>query len=83
MLDGHHVMRAALGDQVIRVGALSVRSVGGDHRAGQVDAVQQGGEHRDLVRFRLHVHLSQDHAMSVIQGSQQMPARAAGHARSA
>jgi hypothetical protein len=33
-LDGDHVMRAALGDQVIRVGALGVQSVGGDHRAG-------------------------------------------------
>jgi hypothetical protein len=26
-LDGDHVMRAALGDQVIRVGALGVQSV--------------------------------------------------------
>ena len=82
-LDGEQVMRAALGDQVLGVGALGVQSVCGDHRPGQVDAVQQGGEHRDLVRFRLHVHLSQDHAVSVIERGQQMPARTAGHARSA
>ena len=82
MLDRDHVMRAAPGDQVLRMGALSVHRVRSDHRAGQVDAVQQGGKHRDLVRFRLDVHLSQDHAMSVIQGGQQMPARPAGQPRS-
>jgi hypothetical protein len=32
----------------------------------------------DLVRFRFHVHLSQDRAMSVIERGQQMPARTAG-----
>ena len=83
MLDGEQVVRAALGDQVLGVGALGVHGVRGDHRPGQVDAVQQGGEHRDLVRFGLDVDLSQDHAVSVIERGQQMPARTAGHARSA
>jgi hypothetical protein len=34
MLDGDHVMRAAPGDQVLRMGALSVHRVRSDHRAG-------------------------------------------------
>ena len=77
-LDREQVMRAALGDQVLRVAALGVHGVRGDHRPGHADVVRQGGEHGDLVRFRLHVHLSQDRAMSVIERGQQMPARTAG-----
>jgi hypothetical protein len=75
MLDRDQVMRAALGNQVLCMSALGMHGIRGDHSSGQVDAVQQGGEHRDLVRFRLDVRLSQDDAMSVIERGQQMPAR--------
>jgi hypothetical protein len=57
---------------------LGVHGVRGDHSPGHADVVQQGGEHGDLVRFRLHVHPSQDRAMSVIERGQQMPAGTAG-----
>ncbi len=80
MLDGDQVVRAALGDQAVGVSALGVQCVCRDHRSGQVDAVQQGGEHRDLVCLGLDVGLSQDHAVPVIQGGQQMPARTTGRA---
>ena len=58
MLDGNEVMRAALGDQVLGVRPLSVQCVRRDHRSGQVDAVQQSREHRDLVRLGLDVGLA-------------------------
>jgi len=78
MLDGDQVMRAALGDQVLGVGALGMQRVRRDHRPGQVNAVQHSGEQRDLVSLGLDVHLAQDHAVPVIKGGQQMTARAAG-----
>jgi len=80
MLDGDQVVRAAPASQVFGVGALGMQGVGGDHGPGQVDAVQQGGEHRDLVRLGLDVGLAQDHAVLVIEGGQQMPARTIGRA---
>jgi hypothetical protein len=80
MLDGDQVMRAALGDQVLGVGELGVQRVCGDHRPGQVNAVQHDGEHWDLVRFRLDIGLSQDHAVPVIERGQQMSARTIGRA---
>ena len=79
-LDGEQVMPAALGDQVLGVSTLGMHRVCGGYCPGQVDPVQQGGEHRDLVCLGLDVHLSQDYAVGVIERSQQMPARTAGHA---
>ena len=75
MLDGDQVVRAAPASQVFGVGALGMQGVGGDHGPGQVDAVQQGGEHRDLIRLRRNIDLPQDHAADVIEGGQQMPGR--------
>ena len=80
MLDGEQVVRAALGDEVFGVTALGVHGVRGNHSVGQADTIQQGGEHRDLVRSRLDVHLPQDHAVLVIECGQQVPARATGRA---
>ena len=80
MLDRDQVVRAALGHQVPGVGALSVQRVRRDHRSGQVNAIQKGREHRDLVRLGLDVGLAQDHAVLVIEGGQQVPARTAGPA---
>ncbi len=51
MLDREQVMRAALGDQALRVASLGVHGVRGDRSPGHADVVQQGGEHGDLVRF--------------------------------
>jgi hypothetical protein len=72
------VVRAAPASQVFGVGALGMQGVGGDHGPGQVDAVQQGGEHRDLVRLGLDVDLPQDHAVPVIKRGQQVPPGLAG-----
>ncbi len=80
MLDGDEVVCSPLGHQVLGASALGVHGVRGDHCPGQVDPVQQGREHRDLVRFRLDVGLGQDYALSVIERGQQMPARTAGRA---
>lgn len=51
--------------------------VRGDHRPGQIlraDAVQQRGEHGDLVGLGLHVDLPQHHPVRVVEGRQQVPA---------
>ena len=71
MLDGEQVMGAAAG-QVGGVAALGVHGVRGDDRTGDVDAVQQHGEPGNLIRFDAHLHLAQDGAVSMIQGSQQV-----------
>jgi hypothetical protein len=47
-LDRDHIVCAAPG-QVAGVLALGVQRVGADDRTGDLDAVQQGGEQRDLV----------------------------------
>jgi hypothetical protein len=80
MLDRDQVVRAALAGQVLSMGALGVQGIGGDDRPGQVNAVQQRGEHRDLVRLGLDIGLAQDHAVIVIECGQQVPARTAGRA---
>ena len=64
-------MRAAAG-QVSGVTTLGVHRISRDDRAGDVNAVQQDGEHRDLIRFRAGFHLAQDGAVSMIEGGQQM-----------
>ena len=81
-LDGEQVIRAASG-QIGGVGALGMQRVGGDDSPGDIDAVQQHREHRDLVRLRADPHLTQDSAMSMIEGSQQVIARFAAAGRAA
>jgi hypothetical protein len=62
-------------------GGLSVQRIGGDHRSGQVDVVQQCREQRDIVGVGLDVGLTQDHAVLVIEGGgRQMPTRTIGRA---
>jgi hypothetical protein len=56
------------------MGALGVHGIGGDDRPGNVYAVQQRGEHGDLVRLRGHVSLSQDRAAGVVESRQQVTA---------
>ena len=77
MLDGDQVVRVAPGDQVLGVGSLGVQGVSGDHRPGQVNTVQHGGEHRDLVGLGLNADLAQDHAMSVIKRGRCRPGSSA------
>ena len=67
-------MRAALGHQVAGVLALGVHRIRGDDRPGQLDPVQQYGQHRDLVGLGLDIDLPQDHAVRVIERGQQVPA---------
>lgn len=67
-LDREHVMRAAPG-QIVGVGALGMHRIRGDDRTGDVNPVQQYREHRDLVRLRAHVHLAQNGAVGVVEGS--------------
>jgi hypothetical protein len=50
-----------------------VQGIRGDHRPGQVDAVQQRGEHGDLVGLGLDADLPQNHAVPVIERGQQVP----------
>ena len=54
------------------VAALGVHGVRGDDRPGDVDGLQQDGEHRDFVGLRSYLHLAQDGAMNMIEGSQQV-----------
>jgi hypothetical protein len=56
------------------VPTLGVQRVGGDNRICDLDAVQQAGEQRDFVGLGAHLHLAQHHAMSMIEGGQQMAA---------
>jgi hypothetical protein len=73
MLDDQQVVRAAP-SQVAGMGALGVQGVRGHDGAGDLDAVQQRGEHRDLVGLRPHLGLAQDHAMGMVEGRQQVTA---------
>jgi hypothetical protein len=71
MLDGEQEMRAPA-SQVGGVAALGVHRIGRDDRSGDVDAVQQDGEHWDLIRLRPDIYLAQDGAMRMIEGRQQV-----------
>jgi len=51
----------------------------GDHRPGQVDAVQQRREQGDSFVLVWDIDLPQDHAAGVDPAGQQMPPRLAGH----
>src|SRR5450759_2198937 len=82
-LHREHEVRGTLVDEVFGVASLGVHGVRGDDRTAKVDAVQERGEHGDLVRLRCHVDLPQDHAVHVVEGGRQVPARPTRQARSA
>jgi hypothetical protein len=65
------------GDQPVGVGMLGVQGVGGDHGGGEVQAVQQRPEPRDLVGGVVHVGLAQDAAAGVVHRGQQVHPRPA------
>jgi hypothetical protein len=54
--------------------ALGVQSISGDDRIGDVQAVQQGTEHGDLVGLGAHLHLAQHRAMSMVASGEQVTA---------
>jgi hypothetical protein len=82
VFDGEDAVRAAAG-QVAGVLALGVQRVGGANGPADGDAVQQRGQHRDLVGLRLDPNLDQHHAVSVGQGGEQVPAILAASGRAA
>lgn len=53
---------------------LGVQGIGGDDGIGDLDTVQQRGEHGNLVGLGVHVGLAQDHAVSMIERREQVPA---------
>lgn len=74
--------------QVLRVAALGVECVGGDHGVGQVDPaggelVEKRGEHRDLVGLRTDLNLAEDQGVVVSRGGEQMGLIALGVRRAA
>jgi hypothetical protein len=81
-LDDQQVVRTAPG-QVFGVGALGVQGVSGDDRIGDVQPVQQRGEHRDLVGLGVHVHLPQHHTVGMVEGGEQVTAVLSAMARAA
>ena len=66
-------MRAAPG-KVAGVLALGVQSVRGDDRAGDVQSVEQRGEHRDLAGLGAHLHLAQHHPTGLVERREQVTA---------
>ena len=72
-LDDQQVLSAAPG-QVGGMVTLGVQGIGGDDRAGDVNAVQQRGEQGDLIGLGAHLHLPQHHAVRMIEGRQQVAA---------
>ena len=70
--DDEYVVRAAF-VHIEGVAVLGVQRVGGDHRAGDVETVQQRGEHGDFVRLRVDLGLAQHDARTVVERGEQMP----------
>jgi hypothetical protein len=71
-LDDQDVGGVLLGDQPFGVLALGVQRVGGDHRAGQVQPLQQRPELGDLVGLAVHPGLGEDAAAGVVHHRQQV-----------
>ena len=87
VLDGEYEPSPAF-VQVLRVAALGVECVGGDHGVGQVDPaggelVEKRGEHRDLVGLRTDLNLAEDQGVVVSRGGEQMGLIALGVRRAA
>jgi hypothetical protein len=71
-LDDQQVGGVLVGDQPLGVLPLGVQRVGGDHGAGQVQAVQQRPEPGDLVGGVVHVGLGQDGMAGVVHRGEQV-----------
>jgi hypothetical protein len=76
-LDDQQVGGVLLGDQPLGMLTLGVQGVGRHHLAGEIQAVQQRPEPRDLVGGGVHVGLAQDAAAGVVHHGEQVDLRAA------
>ena len=72
-LDDQQVLSAAPG-QVGGVVTLGMQGIGGDDRAGDVNAVQQRREQGNLIGLGAHLHLAQHHAVRMVEGREQVTA---------
>jgi hypothetical protein len=81
MLDREREVRAAA-VHVVRGGALGMESIGRHHGPVQVHAIEQGDDHRDLVRLGADLGLSCDGAPHAGQGREQVHLAAVGVAGS-
>jgi hypothetical protein len=73
MLDDQQVLSAAPG-QVGGMVTLGMQGIGGDDRAGDVNAIQQRAEQGDLIGLGACLHPPQHHAVRMIEGRQQVTA---------
>jgi hypothetical protein len=73
VLHGQDVVRVLLSDQAFGVLALGVQRVGGDHRPGQVQRLQQRGARCDLVRLANHFGLGKHRPGLLVCCRQQVP----------
>jgi hypothetical protein len=71
-LDDQQVGGVLVGDQPVGVLTLGVHGVGGQHPAGQVQAVQERLEPGDLVGLGVHVALAEDRAGGVVHRGEQV-----------
>jgi hypothetical protein len=71
-LDHQDVVRFLAGDEVVGVVALGLQRVCGDHRAGQVQRVEQRRELGDLVGLAVHGPLREDGPGLLVDGGQQV-----------
>ena len=71
-LDDQDVGGVLVGDQPVGVLTLGVHGVGGQHPAGQVQALQERLEPGDLVGLGVHVALAEDRAGGVVHRGEQV-----------
>ncbi len=71
-LDDQQVGGVLVGDQPVGVLTLGVHGVGGQHPAGQVQALQERLEPGDLVGLGVHVALAEDRAGGVVHRGEQV-----------
>jgi hypothetical protein len=76
-LDGEQVVRLLDGDQEVRSLGVGLERVGGDHRAGQVQALKQRLEAGHLAGGAVDLALGQHPAGGVLHGGQQVDLPAA------
>jgi len=82
MLDDRDVMRLLLGDQPVQVRPHGMESIGGHHRSGQVQRLQELGEVAGLVVLDAHLEVIQQ-AAAVLGGAEQVDPGAIRAARPA
>jgi hypothetical protein len=82
-LDREQVVRVLVGHQELGRVGVGVQRVGGDHRAGQVEAGQQRPHARDFAGGAVDLALGQDRAGGVVHRGEQVDPAAVGWAAGA